>query len=682
MPIPVSFSSSSVSYYKKPDGSLARYTNDPTISEQARKQSEYAMVNKFGYTPVTEQEYNVAKGTSFTDQAGDTKITAGNEFNTFTPLGTKPQYATGLTKPAILGSQGEVLQKFAPAPTSDVPQPAQAPQTGEQPTASAAQPAQPTIAQPSASKFQPLAPADLLKGTNLKETDLARTNGVNVYKRDLQAEQGAIDDYIKLTGKMPKSNEDWLSFHDFAYEGKTPQSDKENAPTGQTGTKNGVSGKQEGVDYNMVADEMNKAQGILNKYGISAPDQDKSPVAAFSDTYKQIYDSLGLGSVKSSIEQMNKEIQDIDNEMTDKMIEAGYNPWLSEALRSRKIKAIQDKYSGQKEALINRLQLDQSLLESGREEAKFVAQQGLQISHWEQEQDQALMLKAIDWAEKEDEAKRKMTESSSADYKEVQGGLYDIKNQSWVIAPQAGKISSGKSLSGGGGGGGGAGGGAGSGAAVKAASPAAKDWLSQFNSGLMSIEDIYTKIGSSKEAYSLKNEIAGLVAQQGGKRIYGSDDATMQAINSQIKNIDDLLNGDVGSIVGLIQGGFGLFPDKFNIYKQDALAIAKNLVSNQTLQALAEAKSKGITFGALSEKELGVIAESASRIAAKMKEDKDGNITGFSGSEKKFKEDLKTIRNGLKKSIVDKTQSSAFEPDESAALDTAFSGSSPAIYFK
>ena len=145
---------------------------------------------------------------------------------------------------------------------------------------------------------------------------------------------------------------------------------------------------------------------------------------------------------------MNKEIQDIDNEMTDKMIEAGDNPWLSEALRSRKIKAIQDKYSGQKEALINRLQLDQSLLESGREEAKFVAQQGLQISHWEQEQDQALMLKAIDWAEKEDEAKRKLTGYDSSDYKEIQGGLYDIKNQNWVVAPQAGKISSGKSSGG------------------------------------------------------------------------------------------------------------------------------------------------------------------------------------------------------------------------------------------
>lgn len=186
-------------------------------------------------------------------------------------------------------------------------------------------------------------------------------------------------------------------------------------------------------------------------------------------------------------------------------------------------------------------------------------------------------------------------------------------------------------------------------------SSTAKDWVSQFNSGLMSIEDIYTKIGSSKESIPLKNEVARLIAQQGGKRVYGTDDATIQAINSQIKNVDDLLKGDVGSVVGLVQGGLGVLPDTLNIYKQDALGVAKNLVSNQTLQALADAKSKGITFGALSEAELNAVAESASRISAKLKKDKDGNIVGFSGSEGQLRTDLKNIKDGLQKSLGTKT---------------------------
>jgi len=184
----------------------------------------------------------------------------------------------------------------------------------------------------------------------------------------------------------------------------------------------------------------------------------------------------------------------------------------------------------------------------------------------------------------------------------------------------------------------------------------AKAWLSQYNSGAMSLEDIYTKIGSSKEALALKNEVSRLVAEQGGKRVFGLDDASVQAINAQIKNVDDLLKGDVGSIVGFVQGGLGIVPDKFNVYKQDALAIAKNLVSNQTLQALADAKSKGITFGALSEGELGLVADAAGRISSKLIKDKDGNITGFSGSEGQFMSDLKLIKESLKKSIETKTQ--------------------------
>lgn len=194
--------------------------------------------------------------------------------------------------------------------------------------------------------------------------------------------------------------------------------------------------------------------------------------------------------------------------------------------------------------------------------------------------------------------------------------------------------------------------------AATAASTTAKSWLDQYNSGALSLEDIYTKIGSSKEALKLKNEVAALVAAQGGKRVYGQDDASVQAIQSQIKNVDDLLNGDVGSIVGLVQGGLGILPDSLNIYKQDALATAKNLVSNQTLQSLADAKAKGITFGALSEAELNAVSNASGRIASKLIIDpKTKEITGFSGSEGEFKKDLQIVKEGLQKSIANKTQS-------------------------
>lgn len=192
------------------------------------------------------------------------------------------------------------------------------------------------------------------------------------------------------------------------------------------------------------------------------------------------------------------------------------------------------------------------------------------------------------------------------------------------------------------------------------ANSTAQAYLDLYNNGSMSVEDIYTKIGSSKTAEVTKNELTKLIAAQGGKRVLTMDDAQVNGINEQIKNIDDLTKGSVGSIVGLVQGGLGISPDRLNTGKQDALAIASNLVANQTLQSLADAKAKGITFGALSEAELNAVASAASRVASKAIVDKEtGKIKGFTGSEKEFIKDLNNIKAGLQKSIVKKTTSAA-----------------------
>lgn len=185
----------------------------------------------------------------------------------------------------------------------------------------------------------------------------------------------------------------------------------------------------------------------------------------------------------------------------------------------------------------------------------------------------------------------------------------------------------------------------------------AQPWLAQYNSGAMDLNDIYTKIGSSKEAQPIKNELARLIAAQGGKRVIPMDDAQIAAINDQIKNIDDLLKDggyNYKVISGPIQGGLFGFGGRITGAKGDALGIARNLVSNQTLQALADAKAKGITFGALSEAELNAVANSASRIASKLIKNGE-NIVGFEGTEDEFKKDLEAVRDGLIKAKTKKT---------------------------
>lgn len=183
-------------------------------------------------------------------------------------------------------------------------------------------------------------------------------------------------------------------------------------------------------------------------------------------------------------------------------------------------------------------------------------------------------------------------------------------------------------------------------------SPEAKSWVSLYNAGTMELGDILTKLGTSKEASTLKNEISGAIAAQGGKRVYGQDQDTVQAIQQQISNIKKLRDDlKWQSISGPVKVGmFGK--------KGDAITYANLIVSSQTLQALADAKSKGITFGALSEKELQTVAASASALAARQKE--DGT---FRGTEKEFKNDLDTLLIYLQKSIQSKTNN-ATSPEQ------------------
>jgi len=199
------------------------------------------------------------------------------------------------------------------------------------------------------------------------------------------------------------------------------------------------------------------------------------------------------------------------------------------------------------------------------------------------------------------------------------------------------------------------------------ASSPAQSWLSQFNSGLLTADEIYTKIGSTKEGLRLKNEVAQLISKQGGKRVIPMDDAQITAIDSQIKNIDDLI-GKSGYnykvISGAVQGGAFGFGGRATGAKDDALAIAENLISNQTLQSLADAKAKGITFGALSGPELNAVASAASRLASKAIRDKEtGKITGFSGSESGLKADLDKIKEGL---VLAKQKKTGDEPGKTS----------------
>jgi hypothetical protein len=82
------------------------------------------------------------------------------------------------------------------------------------------------------------------------------------------------------------------------------------------------------------------------------------------------------------------------------------------------------------------------------------------------------------------------------------------------------------------------------------------------------------------------------------------------------------------------------------------IAGVEQVTSNLSLESLIQAKSRGATFGALSDSELKMLASSASKIGTWRKKDDAGNVVGYSASEKDMKKELDRISNFAKKDYI------------------------------
>ena len=137
-----------------------------------------------------------------------------------------------------------------------------------------------------------------------------------------------------------------------------------------------------------------------NNVTVTPEDFQDNPLKAFQDTYQQIWNNLGLGSVKTQIETTLKAMKEVEFEMIDKIAEVSDNPWISEGARSREVSKLQSKYEQKNAANTGNLKLLQGLFESGQSEAHFVAQNAMEAFNKQQSFDQQVLLKRMDLAEK------------------------------------------------------------------------------------------------------------------------------------------------------------------------------------------------------------------------------------------------------------------------------------------
>lgn len=107
------------------------------------------------------------------------------------------------------------------------------------------------------------------------------------------------------------------------------------------------------------------------------------------------------------------------------------------------------------------------------------------------------------------------------------------------------------------------------------------------------------------------------------------------------------------------------------------------LVGGLTLQELIAAKARGATFGALSDSELRILANSATAISDWEIKDKDNKGIGiWNIDEASFKKELDTIKTLTQRAII-QTQGGVFSNEESSLLDELYGAEtvSPANYY-
>ena len=152
----------------------------------------------------------------------------------------------------------------------------------------------------------------------------------------------------------------------------------------------------------------------------------QSPQKSASTVYKEIYDAMGLSTFKANFESQTKAYSDLQEEKNKEKQEINNNPWFSEGLRVSKLRQLDAKYEGRELVLSNKLKLLETQIDNGRADAQFILGQTMDQLQQSSKLTQDIVLKAIDIAEKEAEAERKLIELSPGE------SVYDPKTRNVI----------------------------------------------------------------------------------------------------------------------------------------------------------------------------------------------------------------------------------------------------------
>ncbi len=116
------------------------------------------------------------------------------------------------------------------------------------------------------------------------------------------------------------------------------------------------------------------AKSVLDNYSVS-PTPSVSPLSSYTQAFTNVLQSLGLGDIKTEIDNVTKQYDTLSNSKADAINAINDDPWLTESERQEKLTKNDNDYATKLDALTNQLGLYNSVYQNGISEANFVAGQ-------------------------------------------------------------------------------------------------------------------------------------------------------------------------------------------------------------------------------------------------------------------------------------------------------------------
>ncbi len=181
------------------------------------------------------------------------------------------------------------------------------------------------------------------------------------------------------------------------------------------------------------------------------------PTQNYDVLKKQKYEEAGLGDIKTKIDDLDKQILDTKNKLYGEEAEIMENPWLSNASRVGRVRTLYDMANKQIGNLLDERKILADQYTAGisdieksigvqfglEEQQRELAQKQLQYLAPSEQKTQIvsvggrqLLIDTATGQTIQDLGEVTAKEPTKPQVQEVQGGLYDITNKKWLVAPK------------------------------------------------------------------------------------------------------------------------------------------------------------------------------------------------------------------------------------------------------